>query len=328
MQSVELKITLKDWIYITIIGAFFGFFISLCFYFLSYDLQNISTIIFSTSSAIFISLFSFFLITISNKFILPKVKQKFWYLISFIFSFLSGFLGFSFSFLLFSFGDSKIIYILSSFWIYISITIGFLTFLVGLILHQFISMKYKNESIKSQMLETKLKALENELNPHFLFNALNSVSELVYQDPKKAEHAIIHISKFLRNAISKDSLIKLETEISMVQTYVNIENIRFDEKIVLNIENYDEYKNIKIPKFSIQLLVENAIKHGYLSEILNIDIKFLKDKIIVENDGKITKEINFGTGLTNLKSRLKLQKIGTLSANVLEDKMQFVIELK
>ena len=249
-------------------------------------------------------------------------------MISFIFSFLSGFLGFSFSFLLFSFGDFKIIYILSSFWIYISITIGFLTFLVGLILHQFISMKYKNESIKSQMLETKLKALENELNPHFLFNALNSVSELVYQDPKKAEHAIIHISKFLRNAISKDSLIKLETEISMVQTYVNIENIRFDEKIVLNIENYDEYKNIKIPKFSIQLLVENAIKHGYLSEILNIDIKFLKDKIIVENDGKITKEINFGTGLTNLKSRLKLQKIGTLSANVLEDKMQFVIELK
>ena len=328
MQSVELKITLKDWIYITIIGAFFGFFISLCFYFLSYDLQNISTIIFSTSSAIFISLFSFFLITISNKFILPKVKQKFWYLISFIFSFLSGFLGFSFSFLLFSFGDFKIIYILSSFWIYISITIGFLTFLVGLILHQFISMKYKNESIKSQMLETKLKALENELNPHFLFNALNSVSELVYQDPKKAEHAIIHISKFLRNAISKDSLIKLETEISMVQTYVNIENIRFDEKIVLNIENYDEYKNIKIPKFSIQLLVENAIKHGYLSEILNIDIKFLKDKIIVENNGKITNKIKFGTGLTNLKSRLKLQKIGTLSANVLEDKMQFVIELK
>ena len=328
MQTVELKIAPKDWLYIIIIGAFFGFFISLCFYFISYDLQNVSTIIFSTATAVFISLFAFFLITVSNKFILPKVNQKFWYLISFVFSFLSGFLGFSFSFLLFSFTDFKILHIISPFWIYISVTIGFLTFLVGLILHQFISMKYKNESIKNQILETKLKALENELNPHFLFNALNSVSELVYQDPKKAEHAIIHISKFLRNAISKDSLIKLETEISMVQTYVNIENIRFDEKIVLNIENYDEYKNIKIPKFSIQLLVENAIKHGYLSEILNIDIKFLKDKIIVENDGKITKEINFGTGLTNLKSRLKLQKIGTLSANVLEDKMQFVIELK
>jgi sensor histidine kinase YesM len=328
MQSVELRITSKDWIYITIIGAFFGFFISLCFYFLSYDLQNISTVIFSTVSAIFISLFAFFLITISNKFILPKVKQKFWYLISFIFSFLAGFLGFSFSFLLFSFGDFKIIYILSSFWIYISITIGFLTFLVGLILHQFISMKYKNEMIKTQILETKLKALENELNPHFLFNALNSVSELIYQDQKKAETAVLHISKFLRNAINKESLITLETEVSMVKTYVSIENIRFDEKIVLNIEDYTEFKNIKIPKFSIQLLVENAIKHGYLGKPLNIEIKFLKGKIIVQNDGKIANIVSFGTGLTNLQKRLEIQNVGNLSFNILDDKMQFIIELK
>lgn len=328
MQKVELKIAPKDWLYIIIIGAFFGFFISLCFYFVSYDLQNISTIIFSTSTAILISLFAFFLITISNKFILPKVEKRFWYLISFVFSFLSGFLGFTFSFLLFSFGDFKILHIISAFWIYISITIGFLTFLVGLILHQFISMKYKNEEIKTQVLETKLKALENELNPHFLFNALNSVSELIYQDPKKAENAVIEISKFLRNAINKESLITLETELSMVKTYVNIENVRFDEKIVLNIENIAEYKNIKIPKFSIQLLVENAIKHGFYGKTLQIDIKFSKDKIIVQNNGKITNIVKFGTGLSNLQKRLELQNVGSLSHQILEDKMVFIIELK
>lgn len=328
MQSVELKVSPRDWLYIIIIGAFFGFFISLCFYFVSYDLQNYSTIIFSTSSAIFISLFAFLLITISNKFILPKVNKKFWYTISFIFSFLSGFLGFTFSFILFSFSDFKIINIISPFWIFISITIGFLTFLVGLILHQFISMKYKNESIKNQILETKLKALENELNPHFLFNALNSVSELIYQDQKKAEDAIIHISKFLRNAINKDSLISLETEVSMVKTYVNIENIRFDEKIVLNIDDLKEYKNVQIPKFSIQLLVENAIKHGFLGKVLNIDIKFFENSIIVQNDGKIIKEINFGTGLSNLSKRLELQKVGYLKSDTLDDKIQFIIELK
>lgn len=328
MQKVELKIAPKDWLYIIIIGAFFGFFISLCFYFVSYDLQNISTIIFSTSTAILISLFAFFLITISNKFILPKVEKRFWYLISFVFSFLSGFLGFTFSFLLFSFGDFKILHIISAFWIYISITIGFLTFLVGLILHQFISMKYKNEEIKTQVLETKLKALENELNPHFLFNALNSVSELIYQDPKKAENAVIEISKFLRNAINKESLITLETELSMVKTYVNIENVRFDEKIVLNIENIAEYKNIKIPKFSIQLLVENAIKHGFYGKTLQIDIKFSKDKIIVQNNGKITNIVKFGTGLSNLQKRLELQNVGSLSHQILDDKMVFIIELK
>lgn len=328
MQKVELKIAPKDWLYIIIIGAFFGFFISLCFYFVSYDLQNISTIIFSTSTAILISLFAFFLITISNKFILPKVEKRFWYLISFVFSFLAGFLGFTFSFLLFSFGDFKILHIISAFWIYISITIGFLTFLVGLILHQFISMKYKNEEIKTQVLETKLKALENELNPHFLFNALNSVSELIYQDPKKAENAVIEISKFLRNAINKESLITLETELSMVKTYVNIENVRFDEKIVLNIENIAEYKNIKIPKFSIQLLVENAIKHGFYGKTLQIDIKFSKDKIIVQNNGKITNIVKFGTGLSNLQKRLELQNVGSLSHQILDDKMVFIIELK
>ena len=327
MQTVELKIAPKDWIYITIIGAFFGFFISLCFYFISYDLQNVSTIIFSTATAVFISLFAFFLITVSNKFILPKVNQKFWYLISFVFSFLSGFLGFSFSFLLFSFTDFKILHIISPFWIYISVTIGFLTFLVGLILHQFISMKYKNESIKNQILETKLKALENELNPHFLFNALNSVSELIYQDQKKAEIAVIHISKFLRNAINKQSLISLETEISMVKTYVNIENIRFDEKIVLNLADFEEFKNIQIPKFSIQLLIENAIKHGYSGNVLNVNLEFFKDKIIVSNDGKISTNIKYGTGLSNLQKRLEIQKIGNLSYEIRDDKMQFIIQL-
>lgn len=328
MQRVELKVTLKDWLYITIIGAFFGFLISLFFYFLNKDLQNISTIVFSTTTAICISLFASFLISVSNNFILPKVNQKFWYILSFVFSFCSGAFGFSFSFLLFSSSDFKILEIISPFWFYISIIIGFLTFLVGLILHQFISMKYKNELIKTQILETKLKALENELNPHFLFNALNSVSELIYQDQKKAESAVIEISKFLRNAINKESLISLETELSMVKTYVNIENVRFDEKIILKIDDFEEYKNIKIPKFSIQLLVENAIKHGYLGKILNIDIKFLKDKIIVQNDGKITHIVKFGTGLSNLEKRLELQKIGNLSSCILNDKMQFIIELK
>ncbi len=328
MQRVELKVSPRDWVFIIIIGAFFGFFISLFFYFLNKDLQNLSTIIFSTSTAIFISLFASFLISVSNNFILPKVNQRFWYVISFIFSFCSGALGFLCSFLIFSFSDFEILKFIAPFWFYISITIGFLTFLVGLILHQFISMKYKNEEIKTQILETKLKALENELNPHFLFNALNSVSELIYQDQKKAESAVIHISKFLRNAINKESLISLETEISMVKTYVSIENIRFAEKIVLNVANFDEYKNTKIPKFSIQLLVENAIKHGYFGKILNIDVIFSKDKIIVQNNGKIANIIKFGTGLSNLQKRLELQKVGSLSHQILDDKMVFIIELK
>ena len=132
----------------------------------------------------------------------------------------------------------------------------------------------------------------------------------------------------MRNAINKESLISLETELSMVKTYVNIENVRFDEKIFLNIDDFSEFKNIKIPKFSIQLLVENAIKHGFLQKNLNIAISFSKDKIIVQNDGKIANIVEFGTGLSNLQKRLELQKVGNLSFEILDDKMVFIINFK
>lgn len=328
MTSVKLKISIKDWLYIIIIGAFFGFFLSLFLYFININLKETSTIVFGTVSAIFISLSAFILITISNDFILPKVNEKFWYIISFIFSFLSGFFGFLFSFLLFSFGDFTIVDFIKPFWIYISTILGFLTFLIGLILHQFVSMKYKNESIKNEILETKIKALENELNPHFLFNALNSISELIFLDQKKAEKATIDLSLFLRNAIAKDTLISLENEIKMVQTYLTIENVRFEDNIKIKFDiDKDDYE-IMVPKFSIQLLVENAIKHGYLQKELNINVKVKNNNIEVSNDGLLTKEVSFGTGLSNLSDRLRLLKIGKLKYKNINDKMTFIIKLK
>lgn len=328
MDSVKLKISIFDWTYIIIIGAFFGFFISLFIYFLNNELREFITIIFSTSTAIFISLFAFLFISLSNDFILPNIDERYWSIISFFFSFLSGFLGLIFSYYIFSFGEFSIINFIKPYWFYFAVILGFLTFLIGLILHQFISMKYRNESISSKILDSKIKALENELNPHFLFNALNSISELIYIDQKKAEKATLDLSKFLRNAITRDSLIELDSEIKMVETYLKIENIRFDDNIKLETNIAKEYTKIQIPKFSIQLLVENAIKHGFNSKELNINITSSKDKITVSNDGILSENINFGTGLSNLEKRLELLKIGNLSYIKQNNKMNFIINLK
>lgn len=328
MSKVELKISKLDWLYIIIIGALFGLFISLFLFLINTNLNEFSTIIFGTTSAVFISLSAFIFITISNDFILPKINKKFWYLISFIFSFLAGYLGFVSSFFLFSFSHFPIVDFIRPIWSYISIVIGFFTFLIGLILHQFISMKYKNESIKNEALDTKIKALENELNPHFLFNALNSISELIYIDQKKAETATLDLSKFLRNAITKDTLISLETEIKMVETYLTIENIRFEDNIKMSVDISKEDLEIMLPKFSIQLLVENAIKHGYIQKQLDIKVS-IKDKTIeVSNNGLISRNIKFGTGLNNLANRLKLLNIGLLDKRIEEKEMIFIIRLK
>lgn len=328
MLNNELKISLKDWINILVIGILFGFFQSLIFYFLNQNLQTFSTIIFSISTAFFITIFAIVLITLSNSFILPKIKKSFWTILSFFFSFLSGFLGFILTYFIFSKFDIEVIIFISGFWLNISIVVGFLTLLIALILHQFVFLKNKNNQIQKEILESKLKSLENELNPHFLFNALNSVSQLIYIDKKKAEDAILQLSKFLRNAINKESLVYLENEIFMVQTYVNIENIRFDNKIVLHIDDYNDFKLIKIPKFSIQLLVENSIKHGYLGKELNIFITFEKNLIKVSNDGKKNSNIKFKTGLSNLENRLRLLNIGELHFLIENENMTFCIILK
>ncbi|MCT7560390.1 sensor histidine kinase [Aliarcobacter butzleri] len=328
MLNNELEISLKDWTNILIIGILFGFFQSLIFYFLNQNLQTFSTIIFSISTAFFITIFAIVLITLSNSFILPKIKKSFWTILSFFFSFLSGFLGFILTYFIFSKFDIEVIIFISGFWLNISIVVGFLTLLIALILHQFVFLKNKNNQIQKEILESKLKSLENELNPHFLFNALNSVSQLIYIDKKKAEDAVLQLSKFLRNAINKESLVYLENEIFMVQTYVNIENIRFDNKIVLHIDDYNDFKLIKIPKFSIQLLVENSIKHGYLGKELNIFITFEKNLLKVSNDGKKNSNIKFKTGLSNLENRLRLLNIGELHFLIENENMTFCIILK
>jgi sensor histidine kinase YesM len=325
MQSVELQISKQDWIYIIALGAFFGFFISLFFYYVNEDLHTSSTVWFGTASSISISVFASVFITLSNNAILPKVQKKFWYLISFAFSFLSGALGFLFCYGVFFSSQIPIISLLEPFWVHITFIIGFLTFLIGLILHQFISMKYKNELTQKYMLETKIKALENELNPHFLFNTLNSISELLHVNPQRAEKAVIDLAKFLRNAIKQSSLIELSKEIEMVQTYVAIENIRFSDTIHLHVKIQKKYQTILIPKFSLQLLVENAIKHGYDKKALHVKIESTPNCLHVSNDGKEAKEIVFGTGLNNLRDRLELLKVGKLFYDT--DGRKFTIEM-
>ncbi len=102
----------------------------------------------------------------------------------------------------------------------------------------------------------------------------------------------------------------------MVQTYLKIENIRFEDNIKMKVEINNDDEEIMLPKFSIQLLAENAIKHGYIQKELNIKIS-VKNRIIeVSNDGLISKKFKFGTGLSNLENRLRLLNVGKLDYKI------------
>jgi LytS/YehU family sensor histidine kinase len=329
VNKFELKISLKDWLYIIVIGILFGLFISLVFYFLVQEFHQFSTIIFGISNAFFIALYSLLFISLSNRYILPNIEPEYWSLMSFLFSFGAGAFGFSTVILLFADTQTMLIKAIMPYSIPITFIMGFLTFLIGLVLHQFIAMKYKHQEIQTQMLNNQIKALENELNPHFLYNALNSISELIHIDQNKAENAVLDLSRFLRNALNfKESLISLHQEIEMVNNYIRIENIRFAGQIQLHVNIEESMKNRKIPKFSIQLLAENAIKHGYEAKELNIYIEAKNFTVKVKNDGKRPSIVTFGTGLNNLKKRLQLLMSGNLDYRFSDEGVEFLIMLE
>ena len=307
MYNIALHIKKKDWLYILLIGIVFGTLLSSLGYGL-FSLSLVDGAIFGFILGFTITLFSLMFISNMNKRILPNLREIYWLPLSILFSFLSGFLGTIVGILFADFLEIQIIPAFMGQLFPIAIAIGILTYIVGALLYRFVKMRNQKDVIDKEYVESRLRSLEMQLNPHFLFNALNSIAELIHHNPDKAEMAILKVSSFLRNTMNETALLTLKDEIRNVRDYVELENIRFSGKVLLHVD--EEIPEWKIPKFSLQLIVENAIKHGFFvsDKKLNIWISFEKNqnKIILKNDGEMMKSKTFGVGLNNLKQRLEL----------------------
>ncbi len=327
MYDIELRIKPRDWLYILLIGIVLGILLSS----LGYALLERSWsegARYGLMLGFMITLFSLSFITFINQQVLPRVKKIYWLPTAIIFSFLAGFLGTLFSTYLARMLQIGLIPMFHTHTLQISMAIGVLTYIVGALLYRFVRMRNEKELVDHHYVQSRLRSLETQLNPHFLFNALNSIAELIHADPNKAEEALLKVSAFLRNTMKEEALINLKDELQNVKAYVELENIRFSGRVRLNIA--PDTPQWRVPKFSIQLLVENAIKHGYQQSghDLNITVRWDKDKkiIIVENDGEAMKEHRFGIGLSNLDQRLKLLCAGSLQIKQ-TDTPQFYIHL-
>ena len=162
--------------------------------------------------------------------------------------------------------------------------------------------------------EAQLQMLRYQINPHFLFNSLNSIQALMYKDTPLADEMLAEFSEFLRYTLkNKDEIyVSLEDEIEFISKYLYIEKIRFQDNLNYKIELSDDIRKIKILSFLLQPFVENAIKYGWKSkqDVLNINIRSTKLNnwlvITVENSGKWINEKNHkGIGIENVKNRLK-----------------------
>ncbi len=134
--------------------------------------------------------------------------------------------------------------------------------------------------------QAELDALHARVNPHFLYNSLNSIAGLAQEDPEKTEEMAIALSHFFKYSTNRqtENWSTVEEEIEILETYLNIEKIRFGERLQYEIQCEDNLKQAKTPRFLLQPLVENAIKYGYQSETNSIDIKV----VISQLDGELS----------------------------------------
>ncbi len=130
-----------------------------------------------------------------------------------------------------------------------------------LLSNQILASRYLQQ--RSLLTKAELKLLQAQVNPHFLFNALNTISAIVRRDPDRARDLIQHLSQFFRRNLKQNSdTITLGEELEHIQSYMKIELARFSDRLSLTVNIETSLLNITVPTFSLQPLVENAIKHG------------------------------------------------------------------
>jgi len=157
--------------------------------------------------------------------------------------------------------------------------------------------------------------LKNQLNPHFLFNSLNSIRTLVDADPRLAKSAINQLSSLLRSSLQtgKHKTISLKDELQTVKDYLAIEGIRFDERLKYTFNVSEQAMDCNVPPMMLQTLVENCVKHGISNLknggeiLLEATFEYNQLHIIITNSGQYTPKHNHeGVGIANTRERLKI----------------------
>jgi sensor histidine kinase YesM len=205
--------------------------------------------------------------------------------------------------------------------------------------YQDIQTKIKEEAnLKFLIREVELNALKNQINPHFLFNSLNSVSSLTITNPEKAQEMIIKLAEYLRYSLSneEEQITTLKTELENIQLYLEIEKIRFGDRLNFKFECAEELLQAQIPAMILQPLFENAIKHGVYESVDTIDVYFIGEQVenhlqimLINNLDPAAKNTKGeGIGLRNTRERLFLiyKEKNLLRLNKSADK--FTINLK
>ena len=198
--------------------------------------------------------------------------------------------------------------------------------------------KLKNEGkLKALVKEAELHALKSQINPHFLFNSLNSISSLTMTEPERAQEMVINLSDLMRYSLKHDQEeeVTFEEELSNNQLYLKIEKVRFGKKLNPVFDINDNCLKAKIPNMILQPLYENAIKYGVYETTEPVDVittcrrKNNALEVIISNtyDAGVKSKKGEGIGLRNIRDRLQIIYGNPLLMKVEDNKKEFKVTL-
>ena len=193
------------------------------------------------------------------------------------------------------------------------------------------SQKLLNETLRRDKVTAELNALKAQVDPHFLFNSFNVLSGLIDEDQDKAQHFLSGLSKIYRYVLENrdEDLVPLSEELDFAQKYMDLHKVRFEDSIKMHVDVDDSQLENEIPSLSLQMLLENIIKHNAFdkSEPLKVEIKTVGDLLHVSNTKRMRRKTSSGNGigLNNIQQRYDLHQVEGFE--YIEEDNKFTVKL-
>ncbi len=201
-------------------------------------------------------------------------------------------------------------------------------------LHEWKKSVQEAEAFKKISLQSQLDSLKNQVNPHFLFNSLNSLTALVEEDPQRAVRFIEELSNMYRYLLQSNEkeLISLGRELEFIRAYFYLLKTRFEDGLYLSIEVAPALENCLLPPLTLQILVENAVKHNIISTSMPLYINIYNDQadnlIVLNNLQKRKTSVPSGKmGLVNVTAKYRLLDLPDIVINQTDTHFQVMIPL-
>lgn len=202
----------------------------------------------------------------------------------------------------------------------------------GYIFYRWRDQAIETEALKSRQLRTELDVLKNQVSPHFLFNSLNTLVTLIHEDQHQAERFTKDLSAVYRYILQhKDKeVVDLGTELDFTQAYINLMKVRFEDSLRIIVQVAPEHHQLLIAPLTLQLLLENALKHNVASVAnpLKVDIHVENGRSLVVRNTLLRKQgvvDSTGTGLANVKQRYAY--LSDRPVDVIETREHFMVAL-